>query len=110
MELDLSDQGVAVAELVANCVVRLSPWSRRREERVTQEGLAKQALCRRGSAGSPRNCVLGRASTDTGARRRLAKRVDQGWTLTAAAEAVGVSVRCARKRVTRYRAEASRAQ
>jgi transposase InsO family protein len=37
-------------------------------------------------------------------RRLLAGRVlDQGWTLTAAAEAAGVSVRCARKWVRRYR-------
>jgi transposase InsO family protein len=39
-------------------------------------------------------------------RRLLAGRVlDQGWTLTAAAEAAGVSVRCARKWVGRYRVE-----
>jgi transposase InsO family protein len=38
-------------------------------------------------------------------RRELARRVvDQGWTLTAAARAAGVSVRCARKWVGRYRA------
>jgi transposase InsO family protein/transposase len=38
-------------------------------------------------------------------RRQLAERVvGQGWTLTAAAEAAGVSVRCARKWVGRYRA------
>ena len=38
-------------------------------------------------------------------RRELARRVvAQGWTLTAAAEAAGVSVRCARKWVGRYRA------
>jgi len=37
-------------------------------------------------------------------RRELARRVvDEGWTLTAAAEAAGVSVRCARKWVGRYR-------
>jgi transposase InsO family protein len=37
-------------------------------------------------------------------RRRLAKRVvTDGWTLAAAAEAAGVSVRCARKWVGRYR-------
>jgi len=37
-------------------------------------------------------------------RRELAHRVvDLGWTLTAAAEAAGVSVRCARKWVSRYR-------
>src|SRR5690349_19999867 len=39
-------------------------------------------------------------------RRLLAVRVvDQGWTLTAAAEATGVSVRCARKWVARFRLE-----
>ena len=39
-------------------------------------------------------------------RRVLAARVvEQGWTLTAAAEAAGVSVRCARKWVGRYRFE-----
>jgi transposase len=39
-------------------------------------------------------------------RRRLARRVVlQGWTLAAAAEAAGVSVRCARKWVGRYRSE-----
>ena len=39
-------------------------------------------------------------------RRRLAERVmDGGWTLTAAAEAAAVSVRCARKWVGRYRLE-----
>ena len=38
-------------------------------------------------------------------RRELARRVvEQGWTLAAAAEAAGVSVRCARKWVGRYRA------
>jgi transposase InsO family protein len=38
-------------------------------------------------------------------RRLLARRVlEQGWTLTAAAAAAGVSVRCARKWVGRYRA------
>ena len=38
-------------------------------------------------------------------RRQLAERVvDQGWTVTAAAAAAGVSVRCARKWVGRYRA------
>src|SRR5689334_1811470 len=37
-------------------------------------------------------------------RRELARRVvEQGWTLRAAAEAAGVSVRCARKWVGRYR-------
>jgi transposase InsO family protein len=39
-------------------------------------------------------------------RRRLVERVlVQGWTLTAAAEAAGVSVRCARKWIGRYRRE-----
>ena len=38
-------------------------------------------------------------------RRELARRVvDEGWTVRAAAEAAGVSVRCARKWVSRYRA------
>src|SRR4051794_19968685 len=37
-------------------------------------------------------------------RRELGRRVvDQGWTLAAAAEAAGVSVRCARKWAGRYR-------
>jgi transposase len=37
-------------------------------------------------------------------RRQLAQRVVmQGWTLTAAAEAAGVSLRCARKWIVRYR-------
>ena len=39
-------------------------------------------------------------------RRRLCERIlVEGWTLTAAAEAFGVSVRCARKWVGRYRLE-----
>ena len=39
-------------------------------------------------------------------RRLLAERVvEQGWTLTAAASAAGISVRCARKWVGRYRLE-----
>jgi transposase InsO family protein len=39
-------------------------------------------------------------------RRRLAERVVvEGWTLRAAAEAAGISVRCARKWVARYRLE-----
>jgi transposase InsO family protein len=42
-------------------------------------------------------------------RRLLAERVlVQGWTLRAAAEAAGVSVRCGRKWVGRYRAEGER--
>jgi transposase InsO family protein len=47
----------------------------------------------------------GNAALSWSRRRELARRVvDQGWTLTAAAEAAGVSVRCARKWVGRYRA------
>ncbi len=39
-------------------------------------------------------------------RRLLAERVlVEGWTLTAAASAAGVSLRCARKWVGRYRLE-----
>ena len=42
-------------------------------------------------------------------RRRLAERVVvQGWTLSAAAAAAGVSARCARKWVSRYREEGER--
>jgi len=42
-------------------------------------------------------------------RRVLCQRVlEQGWTLTRAAEAAGVSVRCARKWVGRYRGEGER--
>ena len=40
-----------------------------------------------------------------GRRRLVGLVVVEGWTLTAAAEAAGVSVRCARKWVTRYRLE-----
>jgi transposase InsO family protein len=47
----------------------------------------------------------GNAALSWSGRRELARRVvDQGWTLTAAAEAAGVSVRCARRWVGRYRA------
>jgi transposase InsO family protein len=47
----------------------------------------------------------GNAALSWSGRRGLARRVvDQGWTLTAAAAAAGVSVRCARKWVGRYRA------
>jgi transposase InsO family protein len=47
----------------------------------------------------------GNAALSWSGRRELARRVvEQGWTLTAAAEAAGVSVRCARKWVGRYRA------
>ena len=47
----------------------------------------------------------GNAALSWSGRRQLARRVvDQGWTLRAAAEAAGVSVRCARKWVGRYRA------
>jgi transposase InsO family protein len=41
----------------------------------------------------------------TGRRRLCELVVDQGWTLTGAAQAAGVSVRCARKWVGRYRHE-----
>ena len=48
----------------------------------------------------------GNAALSWNGRRLLAGRVlEQGWTLTAAAAAGGVSVRCARKWVGRYRAE-----
>jgi transposase InsO family protein len=48
----------------------------------------------------------GNAALSWQGRRRLARRVVvEGWTLTAAAEAAGVSVRCARKWAGRYRHE-----
>jgi transposase len=48
----------------------------------------------------------GNAALSWHGRRRLAERVvEQGWTLKAAAEAAGVSVRCARKWAGRYRLE-----
>jgi transposase InsO family protein len=48
----------------------------------------------------------GNAALSWRGRRRLAERVVvEGWTLTAAAEAAGVSVRCCRKWVGRYRRE-----
>ena len=48
----------------------------------------------------------GNAALSWSGRRRLAERVIvEGWTLKEAAVASGVSVRCARKWVTRYRAE-----
>jgi transposase InsO family protein len=48
----------------------------------------------------------GNAALSWSGRRRLAERVVvEGWTLTAAAEAAGVSLRCARKWVSRYRLE-----
>jgi transposase InsO family protein len=51
----------------------------------------------------------GNAALSWHGRRRLAVRVvSEGWTLTAAAEAAGVSVRCARKWVGRYRLEGER--
>jgi transposase InsO family protein len=47
----------------------------------------------------------GNAALSWSGRRELGRRVvDQGWTVKAAAEAAGVSVRCARKWVGRYRA------
>lgn len=51
----------------------------------------------------------GNAALSWNGRRRLAERVVvEGWTLTAAAEAAGVSVRCARKWAGRYRLEGER--
>jgi transposase InsO family protein len=51
----------------------------------------------------------GNAALSWSGRRRLAERVVvEGWTLRAAAEAAGVSVRCARKWVGRYRLEGER--
>jgi transposase InsO family protein len=48
----------------------------------------------------------GNAALSWHGRRRLAERVvKEGWTLTAAAEAAGVSVRCAHKWASRYRLE-----
>ena len=48
----------------------------------------------------------GNAALSWHGRRRLAERVVvEGWTLTAAAEAAGVSLRCARKWAGRYRLE-----
>jgi transposase InsO family protein len=46
----------------------------------------------------------GNAALSWGGRRELARRVvEEGWTLGSAAEAAGVSVRCARRWVGRYR-------
>jgi transposase InsO family protein len=51
----------------------------------------------------------GNAALSWHGRRRLAERVVvDGWKVTAAASAAGVSVRCARKWVGRYRAEGER--
>jgi transposase InsO family protein len=51
----------------------------------------------------------GNAALSWQGRRRLARRVvEQEWTLRAAADAAGVSVRCARKWVGRYRLEGER--
>jgi transposase InsO family protein len=48
----------------------------------------------------------GNAALSWSGRRVLARRVvGEGWTVSAAAEAAGVSVRCARKWVARYRVE-----
>jgi transposase InsO family protein len=48
----------------------------------------------------------GNAALSWNGRRRLAQRVvAEGWTLKAAAEAAGISVRCARKWVSRFRLE-----
>ena len=51
----------------------------------------------------------GNAALSWSGRRLVAERViDQGWTLRRAAEAAGVSVRCAHKWVGRYRSEGER--
>ena len=51
----------------------------------------------------------GNAALSWQGRRRLVRRVvEDGWTLRAAAASAGVSVRCARKWVGRYRAEGER--
>src|SRR5262245_10693824 len=51
----------------------------------------------------------GNAALSWRGRRRLVERVVvEGWTLTSAAAAAGVSVRCARKWVGRYRLEGDR--
>src|SRR5207247_1031258 len=51
----------------------------------------------------------GNAALSWSGRRRLAERVVvEGWTLKTAAEAAGVSLRCARKWVGRYRLEGER--
>ena len=51
----------------------------------------------------------GNAALSWSGRRRLAERVVvEGWTLAAAAEAAGVSMRCARRWVGRYRIEGER--
>jgi transposase InsO family protein len=51
----------------------------------------------------------GNAALSWSGRRRLAERVVvEGWTVVAAAAAAGVSVRCARKWVGRYRVEGER--
>jgi transposase InsO family protein len=51
----------------------------------------------------------GNAALSWSGRRRLAERVVvEGWTLTAAADAAGISFRCARKWVGRYRLEGER--
>src|SRR4029077_19669189 len=56
--------------------------------------------------GGVRMKLRGNAALSWHGRRCLAVRVVvEGWTLTAAAEAAGVSVRCARKWVGRYRLE-----
>jgi transposase InsO family protein len=51
----------------------------------------------------------GNAALSWRGRQRLAERVvEEGWTVTAAAAAAGISVRCARKWVCRYRREGER--
>src|SRR5215208_4844866 len=61
---------------------------------------AKQSVRRRTRMRLHRNAAL----SWSGRRRPVELVVDEGWTLTAAAAAAGVSVRCARKWVGRYRA------
>src|SRR5438067_4513089 len=59
--------------------------------------------------GGSRMKLHGNAALSWSGRRRLAERVvGEGWTVVAAAEAAGVSVRCARKWVGRYRLEGER--
>src|SRR5919108_112476 len=59
---------------------------------------------RQSAQGGTRMKLHGNAALSWSGRRRLAERVvAEGWTVTAAAEAAGVSVRCARKWVRRYR-------
>src|SRR5439155_14079789 len=64
------------------------------------------ALSRQLGSRRHRMKLHGNAALSWQGRRVLARRVvEQEWTLRAAAEAAGVSVRCARKWVGRYRCE-----